>query len=487
MAELAAIEIDIIFIILAITLIIGFANRKSGENAGRAKASLLTITVSIVVTFSSSIAMMGVPSEYWKYGPRYCIIGLTYIPVALVVCKYFIPRFCGHGFESSFEVLTRRFDKNTSKLVISIYLFQCSIYLGVTLYAPAQAIVAILPSADLITILSVLFLICIVTTALGGMKAVLVSDLFYGCVMIFGQSWILVSGFREVFTNRTEYKFPEYEYDVQNFTLYSIWDSGIGGFFMCLYLYGVNQASIQRYLSASSVADAKKSIIFTMLALTLVLLIGVGFGALIEMEYPNSSGLPEGVERADQLMIFFIFENYGNGLFRGLFVGCMISAALSTASSIIAVISSTVHLDLLEKKSRRFGRFEITGRAVSVITGILCYLLALIIAHSGNSVIKLAMTNFGVCGGPILGLYSIAFFTNHRTRSAQLGTLFSLIITSILGYLPVFKISTGIPFLFLSFVGFISVLLVSVTVEFFLPFSDKESEYEEKTSLKSDH
>ncbi|CBY15455.1 unnamed protein product [Oikopleura dioica] len=262
MAELAAVEIVIICIILAITLVIGFVNRANGENAGRAKASLLTITVSIVVTFSSSIAMMGVPSEYWKYGPRYCIIGLTYIPVAIVVCKYFIPRFCGHGFESSFEILTRRFDKNTSKLAISIYLFQCSIYLGVTLYAPAQALVAILPSAGLITILSILFLICIITTALGGMKAVLISDLFYGCVMIFGQSWILISGFREAFTNLTKYEFPEYNYDVQKFSLYSIWDSGIGGFFMCLYLYGVNQASIQRYLSASSVSDAKQRVYF---------------------------------------------------------------------------------------------------------------------------------------------------------------------------------------------------------------------------------
>ena len=262
MAELAAVEIVIICIILAITLVIGFVNRANGENAGRAKASLLTITVSIVVTFSSSIAMMGVPSEYWKYGPRYCIIGLTYIPVAIVVCKYFIPRFCGHGFESSFEILTRRFDKNTSKLAISIYLFQCSIYLGVTLYAPAQALVAILPSPGLITILSILFLICIITTALGGMKAVLISDLFYGCVMIFGQSWILISGFREALTNSTKYEFPEYNYDVQKFSLYSIWDSGIGGFFMCLYLYGVNQASIQRYLSASSVSDAKQRVYF---------------------------------------------------------------------------------------------------------------------------------------------------------------------------------------------------------------------------------
>ena len=108
MAELAAVEIAIICFILAITVIIGIANRASGENAGRAKATLLTITVSIVVTFSSSIAMMGVPSEYWKHGPRYCILGLTYFPVAIVVCKYFIPRFCGHGFESSFEVWFER-------------------------------------------------------------------------------------------------------------------------------------------------------------------------------------------------------------------------------------------------------------------------------------------------------------------------------------------------------------------------------------------
>ena len=110
----------------------------------------------------------------------------------------------------------------------------------------------------------------------------------------------------------------------------------------------------------------------------------------------------------------------------------------------------------------------------------------MIIAHSGNSVIKLAMTNFGVCGGPILGLYSIAFFTNHGKTSAQLGTLFSLIITSILGYLPVFKVDTGIPFLFLSCIGFITVLLVSTTVDFFFPSTKRDSELEEKTSLKSD-
>ena len=113
-----------------------------------------------------------------------------------------------------------------------------------------------------------------------------------------------------------------------------------------------------------------------MLALLLVLLIGVGFGALIEIKYPNSSGLPAAITRRDQLMIFYIFENYGNGVFRGLFVGCMISAALSTASSIIAVISSTIHVDLLERKSRKVALdFEIGGRGISVITGLVCYLI----------------------------------------------------------------------------------------------------------------
>ena len=54
----------------------------------------------------------------------------------------------------------------------------------------------------------------------------------------------------------------------------------------------------------------------------------------------------------------------------------MISAALSTASSIIAVISSTIHVDLLERKSRKVALdFEIGGRGISVITGIVCYLI----------------------------------------------------------------------------------------------------------------
>jgi len=97
------------------------------------------------------------------------------------------------------------------------------------------------------------------------------------------------------------------------------------------------------------------------------------------------------------------------------------------------------------------------------------------------------MTNFGVCGGPILGLYSIAFFTKHHTKSAQLGTLFSLILTSIVGYLPVFDIKTGIPFLFLSFIGFITVLLVSALVDFFVHPSQRNCELEEKKCLKIDH
>ena len=106
------------------------------------------------------------------------------------------------------------------------------------------------------------------------------------------------------------------------------------------------------------------------------------------------------------------------------------------------------------------------------------------IAHSGDSVIKLAMTNFGVCGGPILGLYTVAFFSKHRTVSAQIGTIFSLLLTATLGYLPVFGVKTGIPFLFLSFVGFISVLLISVTVDSLFFHALKNEELDESKALR---
>ena len=69
--HLTLIEWALISSILAVVLAIGISKKQYGNNTGKTDASLFRLTISTVVTFSSSIAMIGVPSETWRYGFRY--------------------------------------------------------------------------------------------------------------------------------------------------------------------------------------------------------------------------------------------------------------------------------------------------------------------------------------------------------------------------------------------------------------------------------
>jgi len=172
--------------------------------------------------------------------------------MAWAVCHFFIPRLRNQQVVSSFEFLRDRFSSSVSRLAVIIYLVQSLLYLSVTLYTPSLALSTVIDE-DINIILVCLFAIATFMTVLGGMKAVLLTDVLFGAIMFFGQLSILT----ESFINLPEEKLDADQmrnfsksspsiWDIQN--QYSFWDLTIGGFFMCLYLYGANQASVHRYL-----------------------------------------------------------------------------------------------------------------------------------------------------------------------------------------------------------------------------------------------
>ena len=184
------------------------------------------------------------------------------------------------------------------------------LYLSVTLYTPSLALSTVIDE-DINKILVCLFAIATVMTVLGGMKAVLLTDVLFGAIMLFGQVSILAESFLhlsedqlEAYVSRNVSVSPSI-WDIQN--QYSFWDLTIGGFFMCLYLYGANQASVHRYLSANSTKSAKLSLWFTAFALEIILAIGLGFGYLLKVHYEN---MPEEIQSPDQLLMFYVFSRY---------------------------------------------------------------------------------------------------------------------------------------------------------------------------------
>ena len=231
--------------------------------------------------------------------------------MAYVVTRFFIPKLRDRQVVSSFEYLRECFSPLVSRCAVSVYLLQSLLYLSVTLYTPSLALAAVV-DIPFNAILAVLFVIATVTTALGGMKAVLLTDVVFGFVIFIGQFAILIESFWNAPEELNIYSFNatfESTESIWSWSLYSAGDLVVGGFFMCVYLYGVNQASVHRYLSASSTSVANCSMWLTAAALEVILLIGLAFGWLLKVHYPSNQ-LPDGVTSRDQLLIYYVFSRY---------------------------------------------------------------------------------------------------------------------------------------------------------------------------------
>merc|ERR1712131_407904 len=135
------------------------------------------------------------------------------------------------------------------------------------------------------------------------------------------------------------------------------------------------------------------------------------------------------------LLMKFIFDEYNQlPILRGLFIGALVAAALSTSSSLIVSIVDTLHYDMKGLGLGKLLQPKLVPRALSVTVGVLSVSLSLLAARLGETILSLAFANFGVCGGPFLGLVLCAFCNFTTARSAIFGTVCSLCICAFGGF-----------------------------------------------------
>ena len=123
--DLATIEWIIMAGILAVVICVGVLNSRRGHVTGATQgASLFELSISTCVTFSSSVAMMGVPGETFKIGPRYGLIILSYPIFTFILCKWFVDKYRTADIKSVFDFIELKFDQKTKKIALLIYILQ---------------------------------------------------------------------------------------------------------------------------------------------------------------------------------------------------------------------------------------------------------------------------------------------------------------------------------------------------------------------------
>ncbi|XP_053317281.1 sodium-dependent multivitamin transporter isoform X2 [Spea bombifrons] len=381
--------------------------------------SFLPVALSLLATFQSAVAILGVPSEIYRFGTEYWFLGCSYIIGLLVPAYIFIPIFYRLRLTSTYEYLQLRFGKAVRICGTATFIFQMVIYMGVVLYAPALAFNAV-TGFSLWGVVLTMGLVCTLYTTLGGLKAVIWTDVIQTLVMFAGQLAVIivgtmkVGGIGEVWQIATEHnKIAGVNWNPDPFVRHSVWSLGIGGIFMMLSLYGVNQAQVQRYLSARTEKEAILSCYAVFPCQQLVLALGCITGLVMFSYYQkNEIQHPELIATPDQMVLYFVMDVLKDlpGL-PGLFVACLFSGALSTISSAFNSLATVTMEDFIKPHFPGLTEAKATllSKCLALGYGLLCLAMAYLSSLMG-SVLQAALSIFGMVGGPLLGVFCLGFF-----------------------------------------------------------------------------
>ncbi|KAL8184184.1 UNVERIFIED_CONTAM: Sodium-dependent multivitamin transporter, partial [Gekko kuhli] len=418
--------------------------------------TFLPVAFSLLATFQSAVAILGVPAEIYRFGTEYWFLGCSYFLGLIIPAHVFIPIFYRLRLTSAYEYLELRFNKVVRICGTVTFIFQMVIYMGVVLYAPALALNAVTHFDLWVGVLAVGF-VCILYTTLGGLKAVIWTDVFQTFVMFAGQMAVIVvgtikvGGMGRVWQVAADHgKISGIDLNPDPYERHTFWSLAFGGVFMMLSLFGVNQAQVQRYLSSRTERQAMLSCYVVFPCQQIVLCLGCLTG-LVMFAYYQEHPLTEEQKKAssDQMVLYFVMDVL-NGMpgLPGLFVACLFSGSLSTISSAFSSLAAVTMEDLIrpyvtnipERRATLYSKLLALGYGLiclgmayvssmmgSVLQARLLFILpafktlwgfsaptSSVISHTTeghlDKITLAAFSIFGMVGGPLLGLFCLGMF-----------------------------------------------------------------------------
>lgn len=402
------------------------------------------IGLSTAATQISAIGYISVPAFVGlkKNGGMKFIQGEFALPLAMIfIMILLIPFFRKLELISVYEYLEKRFGPSVRYLISGVFLLSRGLATAVVLYAAAIVLSTILQFPLWATIL-IMGVITVIYDTLGGMKAVIYSDvlqmfiLFFGAFLVCGYAVYDVGGFSNLFNiistqmadRVTILDFAHH--GIGDGVQFSFWPQLIGGFFLLASYYGCDQTQTQRTLSANSLAATRKSLIFNgfyRFPMSLLLsLIGLALGAYV-IANPAFHKLVSSLGKDDYLMPVFIMNVLPHGIKAIIFVAIM-SAGMSSLDSGINSLSAVTIRDFVNpfflKDKAATKSFLTWSKATTVLWGIFVVLIAFFIGDISDTVLEA----IGIVGsafyGPILATFVIGVtYRKATTKGMFIGIL----------------------------------------------------------------
>uniref|UniRef100_A0AAY4CZB5 Sodium-coupled monocarboxylate transporter 1 n=1 Tax=Denticeps clupeoides TaxID=299321 RepID=A0AAY4CZB5_9TELE len=398
---------------------------------GGRQMTAVPVAMSLTASFMSGITVIGTPAEAYRFGTAFWLFCFSYSIMSTVTAEVFVPLFYRLGITSTYEYLEMRFNKLIRVIGTSMFIVQT---------VSNTQNYTIITGLDLWGVLVATGTVCIIYCTLGGLKAVIWTDVFQMVIMLTGfvaviaRGAVLRGGLGRIWEDaRQGGRLEAFDFDPDPLKRHTFWTIVVGGSLMWASIYSINQSQVQRYISCRTLTHAKMSLYVNMVGLWVTVSLAMLSGLTMYSVYKDCDPLSNGdVDTSDQLLPYLVMDILAAfpGI-PGLFVAAAYSGTLSTVSSSINALVAVTVEDFLKPALPSLTERQVSwiNMGLSVFFGGLCIGMAGVASLMG-SVLQAALSIFGMISGPLLGIYILGmFFRCANSKGGLAGLITGLILT----------------------------------------------------------
>ncbi|XP_053962139.1 sodium-coupled monocarboxylate transporter 1 [Anastrepha ludens] len=405
---------------------------------GGKRMKTIPIAISLIASQLSAFSITSVPAESYAFGVNQIFFIISMFVVIPVICYVITPVFYENNISNCYEYLEKRYNKLTCQLVTCTFILNAFLLLPVIIFIPAMAFAQV-TGINIHIVNAVVCSICVFYTMLGGIKAVVWTDVLQGGIML--SSVVLVGilgtfktgGLGKVFEYASDGGRMDLNFSLDPRTRITFWNSFICGAMMWVGHIGLNQSCVQRIVSLPSLKHAQRALWLTGIGFIVVMTLNCFIGIVMYAYYHSCDPIKAGlVNKLDRMMPFFVQDIMGHLLgMPGLFISCVFSAALSSMSAMLNSLAGVVYFDYIKPRIKKYHteeRANFTMKVIIVAMG--CYCVAGgVVVERFDSMLQLVITITGINTGSVVGVFLLGMLvprTNGKVAAAS-------IIFSILG------------------------------------------------------
>ncbi|MBD3266129.1 sodium:solute symporter, partial [bacterium] len=338
--ELHFVDMSILVLYGIVLIVMGiYFIRKSGTAeefmvAGRSLPSWAA-GLAVMSAYTSSISYIATPGKAFDDNWNPILFSLCIVPVAWFTCRYVITYYRKLGIISVYKFLEDRLGSWARAYAAFCFLMLMIGRVAVILYLASLLLGQFVPVSLIVLIVSI-GIVTIIYTLLGGMQAVVWTDVIQSAIMIVGIIFCAVSLSISIFSGENpliqhalenqKFSWGSLDFDL---TRRTVWVMIIFGLVDNLRNLIADQNYVQKYSSVATEAEAKRSIWIAMLIYIPLTAVFLYIGTALFAYYgPGGHMLPAEIAKGDEVFPYFIATELPIGL-RGLIIAAIIAAAMS--------------------------------------------------------------------------------------------------------------------------------------------------------------